>query len=88
MHDVFHVSQLKKCFKDRGRAVDHETIELQEDLSYEVHHVRILDEAKRRTHNKSTKFFKVQWSHHSDKEATWETEEDLRQKYPALFLSP
>ena len=88
VHDVFHVSQLKKCFKDPDRAVDHETIELQEDLSYEEHPVRILDEAERRTRNKSTKFFKVQWSHHSDKEATWETEEDLRQKYPDLFLSP
>ena len=54
VHDVFHVSQLKKCFKDPDRAVDHETIELQEDLSYEEHPVRILDEAERRTRNKST----------------------------------
>ena len=59
MHDVFHVSQLKKCFKDPGRAVDHYVIELQEDLSYEEHPVRILDEAERLTRNKSTKFFKV-----------------------------
>ena len=88
VHDVFHVSQLKKCFKDPGRAVDHDVIELQEDLSYEEHPVRILDEAERRTRNKSNKFFKVQWSHHSDKEATWETEEDLCKKYPDLFTSP
>ena len=52
VHDVFHVSQLKKCFKDPGRGLDHETIELQEDLSYEEHPVRILDEAERRTRNK------------------------------------
>ena len=78
------MSQLQKCFKDPGRAVDHDSIDLQ-DLSYEEHPIRILDEAERKTRNKSTKFFKVQWSHHSDKEATWETEEDLRQKYPDLF---
>ena len=87
MHDVFHVSLLKKCFKDPGRVLDHETIELQEDLSYEENPIRLLDEAERRTRNKRTKLFKVKWSHHSNKEATWETEEDLRQKYPDLFTS-
>ena len=34
VHDVFHVSQLKKCFQDPERAVDHGSIELREDLSY------------------------------------------------------
>ena len=85
VHDVFHVSQLKKCFKDPGRAVDHESIDLQEDLTYHEHPVCILDEAERRTRNKTVKFFKVQWSHHSDKEATWEHEDHLRSEYPDLF---
>jgi hypothetical protein len=88
VHDVFHVSQLKKCFKDPGRAVDHETIDLREDLSYQEHPIRILDEAERKTRNKSVKFFKVQWSNHSDKEATWEREDLLRSEYPTLFTSP
>jgi ribonuclease HI len=87
VHDVFHVSQLKKCFKDPGRAVDHESIDLQEDLSYKEHPVRILDEAERRTRNNSVKFLKVQWSHHSDKEATWEREDQLRSEYPSFFSS-
>ncbi|XP_071683463.1 uncharacterized protein [Lolium perenne] len=78
VHDVFHVSQLKKCFKDPCRAVDHESIDLQEDLSYKEHPVRILDEAEHRTRNNSVKFLKVHWSHHSDKEATWEREDQLR----------
>jgi hypothetical protein len=88
VHDVFHVSQLKKCLKDPGRAVDHETIDLREDLSYQEHPIRILDEAERKTRNKSVKFYKVQWSNHSDKEATWEREDLLRSEYPALFTSP
>ena len=87
VHDVFHVSQLKKCFKDPDRAVDHESIDLQEDLSYKEHPVRILDEAERRTRNNSVKFLKVQWSHHSDKEATWEREDQLRSEYPSFFSS-
>ena len=59
VHDVFHVSQLRRCFKDPIRAVDHEVLELQQDLSYKEHPVRILDQAKRRTSQKAIKFLKV-----------------------------
>src|SRR4051812_33209286 len=34
VHDVFHVSQLRRCFKDPIREVNHETLDLQDDLSY------------------------------------------------------
>ncbi|XP_071678919.1 uncharacterized protein [Lolium perenne] len=87
VHDVFHVSQLKKCFKDPDRAVDHKSIDLQEGLSYKEYPVRILDEAERRTRNNSVKFLMVQWSHHSDKEATWEREGQLRSEYLSFFSS-
>ena len=87
VHDVFHISQLKKCFKDPGRTVDHELINLQEDLSYQEHPTKILEVAERRTRNKSIKFCKVQWSHHSVDEATWEREDELRANYPTLFVS-
>ena len=33
VHDVFHVSQLRRCFKDPIREVDHEALDLQDDLS-------------------------------------------------------
>ena len=87
VHDVFHVSQLRRCFKDPIRGVDHEVLELQQDLSYKEHPVRILDQAERRTRQKAIKFLKVQWSHHSEDEATWEREDRLREEYPALFPS-
>ena len=87
VHDVFHVSQLRRCFKDPIRAVDHEVLELQQDLSYKEHPVRILDQAERRTRQKAIKFLKVQWSNHSEDEATWECEDRLRDEYPALFPS-
>ena len=85
MHDVFHVSQLRRCFKDPIRAVDHEVLELQEDLSYPEYSIRILDQAEGRTRQKSIKFFKVQWSNHSEDEATWERKDHLREEYPAFF---
>ena len=85
VHDVFHVSQLKRCFKDPMRVVDHESLDLLEDLTYREYHVRILDEAKHKTRCRTIKFLKVQWSHHSEAEATWEREDRLRSEYPDFF---
>src|SRR3954471_24644098 len=85
VHDVFHVSQLRRCFKDPIREVDHETLDLQDDLSYRGYPIRILDSAKSVTQRKKIKFLKVQWSHHSEKEATWEREDCLRSEYPTFL---
>jgi hypothetical protein len=89
VHDVFHVSQLRRCFSDPIRGVDHETLDLQDNLTYREYPVRILHQAERTTRRQNIKFLKVQWSHHSEKEATWEREDRLRLEYPTLFpLNP
>ena len=62
-------------------------LELQQDLSYKEHPVRILDQAECRTRQKEIKFLKVQWSHHTEDEVTWEREDRLREEYPTLFPS-
>ena len=62
-------------------------LELQEDLSYQEYPIRILDQSEHRTHQKSIKFLKVQWSNHSEDEATWEREDRLHEEYPSLFQS-
>jgi hypothetical protein len=85
VHDVFHVSQLRRCFKDPIRAVDHEMLELQEDLSYQEYPIRILDQAECRTRQKAIKFLKVQWSNHSKDEVTWELEDRLCEEYLDLL---
>src|SRR3954464_15840517 len=77
VHDVFHVSQLRRCFKDPIREVEHDLIELQQGLTYQGHPSRILDQSERPTRNKTNKFLKVQWSNHSEDEATWEREDRL-----------
>ena len=81
------MSQLRRCFKDPIRAVHHEVLELQQDLSYKEHPVHILDQAERRTRQKTIKFLKVQWSNHSEVEVTWKRKDLLRDEYPALFPS-
>ena len=61
IHDVFHVSQLRKCVSNPEKQVSHENIDVQPDLTYREHPVRILEESERRTRQKTIKFFKVQW---------------------------
>src|SRR4051812_44191376 len=85
VHDVFHVSQIRRCFKDPIREVDHETLDLQDDLSYREYPVRILDSTQCVTHRQKIKFLKVQWSHTSEKEATGEREDRLRAEYPTFL---
>src|SRR3954469_22638694 len=85
VHDVFHVSQLRRCFKDPILEVDHETLDLQDDLSYQEYPIRIHDSAERVTRRQKIQFLKVQWSHHSEKKATWEREDRLRAEYPTFL---
>ncbi|WVZ80422.1 hypothetical protein U9M48_027895 [Paspalum notatum var. saurae] len=86
VHDVFHVSQLKKCLRVSEEAVDTSQIEIEPDLTYEERPIKILDQKQRATRRKAINFYKVQWSNHSEEEATWEQEEYLQTKYPG-FLS-
>ena len=64
-----------------------DSVELKEDLTYKEQPVNILDVAERRTRSKTVRFCKVQWSHHSEGEATWEREEELKAEFPSLFSS-
>jgi hypothetical protein len=54
-----------------------EQLDLEGDLSYNERPIRILDTVERITHSKLTKMCKVQWSHHTKDEATWEHEEHI-----------
>ena len=85
VHDVFHVSQLKKCLRIPNEAVEIEGLPLQPDLTYIEHPVKILDEKERVTRNNVVKFYKVQWQNHSEDEATWEQESYILEHYPHLL---
>jgi hypothetical protein len=57
------------------------------DLTFSERPHKILDMVEYVTHSKVIKMCKVQWSHHTKDEATWEHEEELSANYPKLFLS-
>ena len=85
VHNVFHVSQLRKCLKEPEDSVTHEELELEADLTYVERPAKILAEEWKRLRNRTIKYCKVQWKHHPEREATWEKQEDLRQAYLELF---
>jgi hypothetical protein len=70
VHDIFHVSQLKKCLKATVDVVLPKVTPLEADLSYLEHPIKVLDQKDRVMRRKTIKFFKIQWSNHSKEEAT------------------
>jgi hypothetical protein len=85
VHDVFHVSQLKKCLRVPEEQLPMEDLSVQGDLTYTEYPIKILDTLTRVTRNNVIKMCKVQWSRHGEDEATWEREEELRIDFPHLF---
>ena len=77
VHNVFHVSQLKKCFRIPDRTIDVVDVTLEPDLTYSKQPIRVLDQKDRITRKRTLKFYKVQWNQHTEDEATRETQDFL-----------
>jgi hypothetical protein len=82
VHNVFHVSQLRKCIKTPTEIIDSQAIEIESDLSYTEHPIRILDTKERSPRRETVRMFKIQWNHHTEEEVTWETESYLQRNFP------
>jgi len=85
VHNVFHVSQLRKYISDPSHVVEADPIQLQEYLSYEEQPVQILDRREKHLRKKIVPLVKVFWANHETSEATWELKQEMRDKYPHLF---
>ncbi|KAK6149317.1 hypothetical protein DH2020_016842 [Rehmannia glutinosa] len=86
MHDVFHVSRLKKYQPDPEHIITRDTPPLMENLSYTERLVRIIDQQIRQLRKREIPMVKVVWQNHNrDEDAMWEMEEDMRNRYPELF---
>jgi hypothetical protein len=59
VHDVFHVSQLKKCLRVPEEQIPMDDLDAKEDLSYQEYPVKILEMSERVTQNKGIKMCKV-----------------------------
>jgi hypothetical protein len=86
VHDIFHVSQLNKCLKAPVDVVLLEVAPLDTDLTYPERPIKILDQKGHVTRHKMIKFYKIQWSNHTEEEPTWESEDFLCSRHPDFEL--
>ncbi|XP_020549859.1 uncharacterized protein LOC110012091 [Sesamum indicum] len=85
IHEVFHVSKLRRYRSDPGHIIHQSKIEIFEELTYMEESAEILDRSIRKLRNKDILMVKVTWSYHSPREPIWEFEEHMKEKYPYLF---
>ena len=79
IHNVFHVSMLRRYRSDPSHVVFSKTIELRPDLTYEEESMEILAREVKELRNKKISLVKVLWRNHKTEEATWESEEVMWQ---------
>ncbi|XP_057975431.1 uncharacterized protein LOC131162842 [Malania oleifera] len=85
IHDVFHVSMLRRYVLDPSHVISYELLEIRDTMAYREVPVQILDRKIQELRTKDIPLVKVLWRNHVIKEASWELEMEIRQKYPQLF---
>nr|KYP32574.1 Retrotransposable element Tf2 [Cajanus cajan] len=86
LHDVFHVSQLRKYVHDPSHVVELDNVQVKENLTFEKLPVAVVDHKLKELRGKSIALVKVLWDAATG-EATWEVEQQCRERYPFLFPS-
>jgi hypothetical protein len=88
VHNVFHVTQLKKGMPvPENEVITEANAWIEPDFSLIEHPLRVLYQKERKTRRQTIRMYKIQWSHHTEEEATWETEDYLNTKYPGFLQS-
>ena len=85
MHDVFHVSQLRKFVPDPLQPILPDSIEIEPDLTFEPQPSCVVGRETKVLRNKEISLVKVQWDTTHPGDATWELESEMREMYPHLF---
>ena len=62
VHNVFHISMLRKYLFNADHIINHEDLEIREDLTYEEKPIKLLDRKIQRLRNRTIPMVKVQWS--------------------------
>jgi hypothetical protein len=87
VHNVFHVSQLKKCLRVPDQTIEVMDVTLEPDLIYLEHPIRVLDQKDRVTRRRVLNFYKIQWNQQAEDEATLETQDFLEKNFPGFLAS-
>ncbi|KAD0683017.1 hypothetical protein E3N88_43860 [Mikania micrantha] len=85
VHDVFHVSNLKKCLADESLIVPLKEIQIDEKLQFREEPVEVMDREVKVPKRSRIPIVKIRWNSQRGPEYTWEREDQMKQKYPHLF---
>ena len=85
VHEVFHVSMLRKYTPDPTHIVDWGDLVIDTNGTFDEGPVRIMDSREQILRGKTVRFVKVLWQHRGVEEAQWEREDIVRANYPFLF---
>ena len=85
VHEVFHVSMLRRYTPDSSHVVDWGEIEVDTDETFEEGPVCIMDSRDQGLRRKVVRLVRVLWQHRRVEESTWEREDTMQATYPFLF---
>ncbi|KAD3067277.1 hypothetical protein E3N88_35157 [Mikania micrantha] len=86
VHNVFHISNLKKCLSNEMLIIPLEEIQIDEQLNFIEEPVEIMDREIKKLKLSKIPIVKVRWNSRRGPEFTWEREDQMKQKYPHLFV--
>ncbi|GJY78016.1 putative reverse transcriptase domain-containing protein [Tanacetum coccineum] len=87
IHDIFHVSNLKKCLADVNLHVPLEEVKIDDKLHFVEKPMEIMDREVKKLKKSRIPIVKVCWNPRRGPELTWEREDEMKRKYPQLFAS-
>ena len=85
VHEVFHVSMLRRYTPDLAHVVDLGEIEVDMNGTFEEGPVCIMDSRDQVLRRNTVRLVRVLWQHRGVEESTWEREDTMRATYPFLF---
>ena len=85
VHEVFHISMLRRYTPDPTHVLDWGEIEVDIDGTFEEGPVCIMDNRDQVLRRKTVRLVRVLWQHRGVEESTWEREDTMRATYPFLF---
>ena len=85
VHEIFHVSMLRKYTPDLAHIVDWGQIEVDIGGTFEEGPVCNLDSRNQVLRRNIMRLVRVLWRHYGVEESTWEREDTMRATYPFLF---
>ena len=76
---------VKKCVHNPLHDIDFDDTEVNDNMTYNEGPVRVLDHEVKKRRKKEIPLAKIQWKHYDEREASWELESEMHEKFLYLF---